>query len=79
MGEEVLILAARLKKKNSPGKFYKSSVDNKSYFHKEETLLMNRQTIDEKYFYLLKSSITEEKLKYRFQREEIYTISDNFN
>ena len=79
MGEEVLILAARLKKKNSPGKFYKSSVDNKSYFHKEETLIMNRQTIDEKYFYQLKSSITEKKLKYRFQREEIYTISDNLN
>ena len=34
VGEEVLILAARLKKKDSPGKFYKSSVDNKSYFHK---------------------------------------------
>ena len=46
-------------KKDSPGKFYKSSVDNKPYFHKEETLIMNRQTIDEKYFYQLKSSITE--------------------
>ena len=34
VGEEVLILAAWLKKKDSPGKFYKSSVDNKSYFHK---------------------------------------------
>ena len=62
MGEEVLILAARLKKKDSPGKFSKSSVDNKSYFHKKETFLItNRQKIDEKYFHRLKSSGTENK------------------
>ena len=64
VGEEVLILAARLKKKDSPGRFYKNSVDNKSYLHKEETfLIMNRQKIDEKYFYWLKSSRTEKKKK----------------
>ena len=57
-----------------------SSVDNKSYFHKEKTFLItSRQKIDEKYFYFLKSSRTEKNLKYRFQREEIYAISDNFN
>ena len=52
VGEEVLILAALLKKKDSPRKFYESSVDNKSYFHKEQTFLItNRQKIDEKCFY----------------------------
>ena len=52
VGEEVLVLASRLKKKDSPGKFYKSSVDNKSYFHKSQTFLItNRQKIDEKSFY----------------------------
>ena len=51
VGEEVLVLASRLKKKDSPGKFYKSSVDNKSYFHKSETFLItNRQKIEEKFF-----------------------------
>ena len=56
VGEEALILAARFKKKDSPGKFYKS---NKSYFYKEETFLItNRQKIDEKYFYWLQSSRT---------------------
>ena len=39
-GEEVLILASQIKKKDPPGKFYKSSVDNKSYFHKQETFLI---------------------------------------
>ena len=39
VGKEVLVLASRLKKKDSPAKLYKSSVDNKSYFHKSETFL----------------------------------------
>ena len=43
VGEEVLVLASRLKKKDSPGKFYKSSVDNKSYFHKSETFLITNR------------------------------------
>ena len=40
VGEEVLILAVRIKKKNSLGKFCKGGVDNKSYFHKQETFLI---------------------------------------
>ena len=43
VGEEVLILTAQLKKKDSLGKFYKSSVVNKSYFHKQETFLTKKQ------------------------------------
>ena len=51
MGEEVLGLASRLKKKDSPGQFYKGSVDSKSYFHKSEIFLMiNRQKVEEKFF-----------------------------
>ena len=37
VAEEVLVLTSELKKKDSPEKFYKSSVDNKAYFHKSET------------------------------------------
>ena len=78
MGEKVLILAARLKKKDLPGKFYKSSVDSKPYFYKRDTfLIMNRQNIDAKFFYWLKSSRTEKTLKHRFQREDIFATSDN--
>ena len=76
----MLVLTSQLKKKDSSGKFYKSGVDNKSYFHKSETFLTtNKQKIEEKFFYWIKSSRSGKKLKFRFQREEIYTISDNFN
>ena len=43
VGEEVLILAVRIKKKNSLGKFCKGSVDNKTYFHKQETFLITNR------------------------------------
>ena len=49
------ILTSWLKIKDSPGKFYKSSFDNKSYFHKSDIfLIINRQKIEEKSFHWLK-------------------------
>ena len=36
VGGKVIVLASRLKKKDSLGKFNKSSVDNKSYFQKSD-------------------------------------------
>ena len=57
MGEKVLVLASRLKKKDSPGNFYRSSVDNKFYSHKSETfLIISRQNFEENFFYWLKPS-----------------------
>ena len=37
IGEKVLILAERIRKKSAAGKFYKQSVQNISYFNKEKT------------------------------------------
>ena len=44
VGEEVHIPAAQLKKKDSLGKFHKSSADNKYYFHKEKDIFDDEQT-----------------------------------
>ena len=78
MGEEVLILASQIRKKGNPGRFYKSSVDNKSYFHnKEAFLIKNRQKIEEK-FLLTKIYKNWKKLKFRFLRENFFAISNNF-
>ena len=35
IGEKVYILAERIKKNSAPGKFYKQSVQNISYFNKD--------------------------------------------
>ena len=45
--EKVFVLAERIKKKSAPGKFYKQSVQNISYFNKEKTFIIRAiQTID---------------------------------
>ena len=42
MGEKVFVLAERIRKKAAPGKFYKQSVQNISYFNKDKTFIIRR-------------------------------------
>ena len=37
IGEKVLVIAKRIKKKAAPGRFYKQSVQNICYFNKDKT------------------------------------------
>ena len=52
VGERVYILAERIKKKSAPGKFYKQSLQNISYFTKETVyIIRKKQKIDEIMYY----------------------------
>ena len=52
VGEKVLVLAKRIKKKSAPGKFYKQSVQNNFYFNKKTVLtIRNKQKIDRKTYF----------------------------
>ena len=54
IGEKVLVLAERIKKKAAPGRFYKQSVQNISYFNKGMTFMIRKkQSIDDITFYWL--------------------------
>ena len=54
--EKALILAERLKKKPVPGKFYKQSDKNISYFNKEnDFIITSKRKIEDKTFYWLKN------------------------
>ena len=57
VGEKVPVLAERVKKKAAPGKFYKQSVQNISYFNKDKTFIIRKiRTIDSiKYYWLTKN------------------------
>ena len=75
IGEEVLILAGRKEKRDSPGKFYKSSVENKLYLKKNKLFsIMKRLKIKGIKFFWLKNITTEKCLNKRFQRKEIYLL-----
>ena len=79
VGEKVLVLAERIKKKAAPGKFYKQSVQNISYFNKDKTFIIRKiQLIDGIRYYWLKDTQNNKKLAKRFQRTELFAIRGNF-
>ena len=79
IGEDVLLLSSRIKKKSAPSSFYKTSVDNQSFFDKRTIFtIIKTQNIDNKTFYWLKNKENDKKVKFRVIREEIYTLSRNF-
>ena len=51
IGEKALVWAERLKKKNEPGKLYKSTTENRPYFNRIFTINKRVQTTDKTYNY----------------------------
>ena len=79
IGEKVFVLGERIKKKNAPGKFYKQSVQNISYFNKEKTFIIRAiKTIDKIKYYWLKNAETNRKLPKTFMRTELFALRNNF-
>ena len=79
IGEKVFAFAERIKKKNAPGKFYKQSVQNISYFNKEKTFIIRAiQSIGDIKYYCLKNAETNRKLSKRFMRIELFALKSNF-
>ena len=77
VGERVYVLAGRIKKKSTPGKFYKEMVQNISYFKKETIYVVReRKKIDDINSYWIKSSLTN--VKKRLVRSELFALKDNF-
>ena len=66
-GGSVLIKAERILKKSAPGKCYKQTVQNISYFNKEKIFVItNKRNIDYKTFYWLANAINNKYLNKRF-------------
>ena len=79
VGETVLVLAERIKKKAAPGKFYKQSVENVSFFNKDKTFIIRKiRTIDGIKYYWLEDAQNNKKLTKRFQRTELFAVRGNF-
>ena len=78
IGERVYLLAEGIKKKSAPGKFYKQSVQNISYFNKEAVYtIRKKQLIDGMRYYWVRSPISD--LTKRFLRAKPFPLKSNFN
>ena len=79
IGEKVFVLAERIKKKSAPGKFYRQSVQNISYFNKEKIFtIWAIKTINKIKYYCLKNAETDRKVSKRFMRTELFALKNNF-
>ena len=69
------MLAERIKKKSVPGKIYKQSVPNITYFNNEKIFTIRAtQMIDKITYYWLKNIETNRKVTKRFARTELLLL-----
>ena len=66
-----------MKKKAAPGKFYKQSVQNISYFNKDVIYTIRKKHIIDNIRYYWVKSPSKNLLK-RFQRTELFALKSNF-
>ena len=80
IGEKVLVLPARIKKKSAPGKFYKQFVQNIAYFNKGKPFsIRKKQKVDKIHYYWLVDLQTSRNVQKRFQRTKLFAIKNNFS
>ena len=79
VGEKVFGLGERLKKKDVPGVFYKSTTENKPFFNKDEIFFIRRIAfIDNFYNYWISKTVNSEIIKKRFLRQELFALKEQF-
>ena len=79
IGERVLILASRLKKKDAPGVLYKSTTENKPYFSRKQVYVIKKIVkIADSYNYWISAEGENQVIPNRFFREELFALNDQF-
>ena len=73
-----MILAERLRKKDAPGRLYKSTTENKSFFNRGRAFIISERSKlnDNTYLYWLKEN--GQKIKIRFLRQELFALKHQF-
>ena len=76
IGEKVLVLSERIKKKDVPGKLYKPTTQNKSFFNKGKIFIVKKrvQTISNDWYYWVAEEKSDKINKFRFVRQELYAL-----
>ena len=76
IGEKVLVLSERLKKKDAPGKLYKATTQNKSFFNKDKIFIVKKRVkkLTDGWFYWLAEENSNKINKFRFVRQELYVL-----
>ena len=79
IGERVLILASRLKKKDAPGVLYKSTTENKPFFNKKQIYTVKKIVkINDIFNYWISKEGKDQIIPNRFFREELFALNNQF-
>ena len=79
VGEKVLVLAERLKKKDAPGLLFKSTTENIPFFNRKETFIVRRVLpLDGNFYYWLSKSGEDKTVEKRFLRQELFALKNQF-
>ena len=78
IGEKVLVLAERLKKKHAPGKLFKSSTDNIPFFNRDRIFTIYNWVRLNNTYYLYWLEENEREVKGRFLRQELFALDNQF-
>ena len=79
VGEVVYVLSGRLKKKDAPSIFYKSTTDKKSFFNKDMRFVITRRFENHRgtEFYRVQEVDTGKRVNGRFLRKELFALENN--
>ena len=78
IGEKVLVLAERLRKKDAAGKLYKSTTENKSFFNRDRIFTISERSKLNYNTYLYRLKENGRKTKNRFLRQELFALKNQF-
>ena len=79
IGEHVLILASRLKKKDAPGFLYKSTTENKPFFSKKQIYIVKKiAKVNNIFNYWISKEGEDQIIPNRFFREELFALNNQF-
>ena len=69
VGEKVLVLAERLRKKDAPGNLYKSTTENTSFFNRNELFIVRKVVpVDNTYYYWISKTGDSKLISNKFLR-----------
>ena len=77
--EKVLVLSERLKKKNVPGKLYKASTQNKTFYNKDKVFIIRKRlkSLDNVWYYWI-SEANKKIIGSRFIRQELFALKEQW-
>ena len=81
VGEKVLVLAERLRKKDAPGNLYKSTTENTPFFNRNEVCIVRKvvPTHDTCYYLISKTTNSDKLIDNRFLRQEFFVLKNQFD